>query len=178
MLSDTHIRLRALEPEDVLSLYDWENLSDLWQSSCTLAPYSRRNIMRYIESYEADPFHEGQLRLMAESVKTAEPVGLVDLYNVEARHRRACVAILIAPALQRRGLATRALALLEGYCRRHLALHQLIAAVPASNTASRRLFLKAGFTHVATMPQYIASGAEGEYTDALVFNKILTSQAI
>lgn len=177
MLSDSVIRLRALEPEDIIPIYEWENLSDLWLCSCTLAPYSRQNMLRYIESYEADPFHSGQLRLMAEYVADGSPVGIIDLYDVEVRHRRAYMAVLIAPPAQRQGLARRALALMEGYCRRHLGLHQLLATIPECNTASARLFTKAGFTHIATLPQYIASDSEGEYLDAFVYQKILANQS-
>lgn len=177
MLNDGLIKLRALEPEDALALFEWENLSDLWQSSCTLAPYSRRNILRYIEAYEADPFRDGQLRLMIESVTDHIPLGIIDLYNVEVRHRRACVAILIEPSSQRQGYAGRALALLENYCRRHLGLHQLLAAVPENNGASLALFDKAGFTQIATLPHYLAAESEGAFLDACIFNKILTNQS-
>ena len=160
MLTDRVIKLRALEPEDALALFEWENLSDLWQSSCTLAPYSRRNILRYIEAYEADPFRDG----------------LIDLYDLEVRHRRACVAILIEPSSQRHGYASRALALLENYCRRHLGLHQLLATVPENNSASLALFNKASFTQIAILPHYIAAEREGAYLNACIFNKILTNQ--
>lgn len=173
MLSDSTIRLRALEASDALCLYDWENISDFWLSASTLAPYSRRNIMRYIDNYKADPFAEGQLRLMIETLADRVPSGLIDLYNIEVRHRRACVGILIAPTKQRQGLACRALSLLEDYCRRHLGLHQLLAAVPDCNAASLALFVKAGFEAVATLPQYVSGGSCGEYIDAIVMHKIL-----
>ena len=176
MLTDRVIKLRALEPEDALALFEWENLSDLWQSSCTLAPYSRRNILRYIEAYEADPFRDGQLRLIIESVSGHRPLGLIDLYDLEVRHRRACVAILIEPSSQRHGYASRALALLENYCRRHLGLHQLLATVPENNSASLALFNKPSFTQIAILPHYIAAEREGAYLNACIFNKILTNQ--
>lgn len=176
MLHDTEIRLRALEPDDIISLYEWENLSEFWLASATLAPYSHRNLMRYLDAYEADPFHSGQLRLMIETVTDRKPVGLVDLYNVEVRHRRADVGILIAPEYQRRGMATRALMLLSDYCRRHLGMHQLLAAVPQTNTASLALFSKAGFKTVAVLPHYIAGEQEGVYIDAVIMNKILQSR--
>ena len=66
MLTDDILRLRALDSQDILTLYEWENLSELWNTSATLAPYSRRNLARYIESYDANPFASGELRLMAE----------------------------------------------------------------------------------------------------------------
>ncbi|MCM1005124.1 MAG: GNAT family N-acetyltransferase [Prevotella sp.] len=175
MLADTDIRLRAIEPADINALYDWENLSQYWQASSTLAPYSVRNLMRYIDEYTADPFAAGELRLMIEKIKDKKPVGLIDLYNVEVRHRRACIGIIIAPEEQKRGIATRALHLIEQYCHAHLLMHQLLAAVPAGNHASLNLFLKAGFSVAATLQDYISADSEGEYSDAIIMQKILKS---
>ena len=40
MINDDIIRLRALEPEDLECLYQWENDMDLWEVSDTLTPFS------------------------------------------------------------------------------------------------------------------------------------------
>lgn len=173
MLQDEQIRLRALEMADAASLYEWENMSNYWPSSGTLAPYSHRNIMRYIDEYEANPFKTGELRLVIERVADGQAVGLIDLYNVEVRHRRACVGILVSPLMQRQGYAFAALRLMEVYCRQHLALHQLLAAVPSDNIASLRLFDKAGYRSIAHLCDYVAGRHEGEYLDATVFSLIL-----
>lgn len=172
MLSDNLVSLRALETTDTISLFDLENLSDFWRTSSTLAPYSHRNIMRYIETYEADPFHSGELRLAIETSAGKQTVGFIDLYNVEVRHRRACIGIIIAPDRQRNGYACAALRLIEKYCNDHLCLHQLLAAVPSDNMPSIKLFDKCGFKHIATLPHYISAGGS-EYVDAIVMNKIL-----
>lgn len=171
MLDDDIIRLRALEKSDLQVIYSLENLSQLWRSSATLAPYSLRNVMEYLQSYEADPFHSGELRLMIEVKDGEVPAGLVDLYEVEVRHRRANVGIIISPEHQRRHLALRALRLLCRYCEHHLGLHQLLAYVPADNEPSLSLFERAGFSRVASLPHWLAS-ADG-WTDAFVLQKFL-----
>lgn len=171
LLSDEIISLSALEPSDIETLYEWENLSELWNTSATLAPYSRRNLARYIENYDANPFTAGELRLMARLVSTGQPVGFVDLYGVEVRHRRAFIGILVAPSCQRCGYATRILALLERYSSRHLNLHQLLAVVPDYNIPSKSLFAKAGFSHVATLPDFIC--LHRDFADASLMHKLL-----
>ncbi len=98
------------------------------------------------------------------------------MYNVEVRHRRACIGILIDPRMQRKGIATLALGLIAEYGRRQLGLHQLLAAAPADNIASIALFERAGYNKIATLPQYIAGEEEGEYQDAVVFHKILKTR--
>ena len=160
MLTDDILRLRALDSQDILTLYEWENLSELWNTSATLAPYSRRNLARYIE-----------LRLMAELTASGCPVGFVDLYGVEVRHRRAYIGILIAPEYHRRGYAKRILGLLECYCRRHLQMHQLIAIVPVDNEASLSLFASCGYIQAAVLPDYICS--DGGFIDSIFYHKIL-----
>lgn len=172
MLESETIRLRAFEKSDLLALHGWENLSEFWRSSTTLAPYSLRNVMDYLAGYEADPFHSGQLRLMVESRPDEHPLGFVELYEVEVRHRRANIGILIDPHYQRRHFGLEALALLEHYCAAHLMLRQLLAYVPADNEASLRLFARAGFSRIATLPEWIASA--GNFTDAVIFQKFLT----
>ncbi len=171
MLTDDILRLRALDSQDILTLYEWENLSELWNTSATLAPYSRRNLARYIESYDANPFASGELRLMAELTASGCPVGFVDLYGVEVRHRRAYIGILIAPEYHRRGYAKRILGLLECYCRRHLQMHQLIAIVPVDNEASLSLFASCGYIQAAVLPDYICS--DGGFIDSIFYHKIL-----
>lgn len=176
MLSDSYIRLRALEAADIISLYSWENLSELWMSSSTLAPYSHKCLMRYLENYDADPFSSGQLRLMIETVADNRAVGFIDLYNVEVRHRRASVGILIDPLMQRKGLASHALELMAAYSRKLLGLHQLMAVVPADNIPSIALFEKAGYRQIALLPDYVAGAGEGLFIDAVVFQNILKTQ--
>lgn len=173
MLDDNIIRLRALERTDLLTLHEWENLSDLWRSSSTLAPYSLRNMSDYLATYDADPFHAGQLRLMIERITDGIPVGFVELYEVEVRHRRANVGLMIDPKMRGSHMALRALKLMEKYCRAHLLLHQLLAYVPADNTPSLALFNRVGYIHVATLPQWLDT--ETGRIDALVFQKILNN---
>ena len=58
------LRLRALEPGDVDTLYLWENSPDMWEYGFFIAPYSRHQLWEYVRDYDADPLRSGQLRLM------------------------------------------------------------------------------------------------------------------
>ena len=44
------IRLRALEPEDVNILYKWENDTEIWKVSNTVAPFSKHMLRQFIEN--------------------------------------------------------------------------------------------------------------------------------
>ena len=66
MINDDIIRLRALEPEDLECLYQWENDMDLWEVSDTLTPFSLFTLKKYIETCHLDIYTTKQLRLMIE----------------------------------------------------------------------------------------------------------------
>lgn len=171
LLDNDKILLRAPEHTDLHDIMRWENLTDHWQASCTLAPYSLRNISNYINSYNADPFAEGQLRMIVEHKQSREAIGIADLYDVEVRHRRANVSILIAPQWQRKHNGLHTLRLLEKYAKEHLLLHQLLAYVPADNLPSLSLFKSAGYSHIATLPEWLAN--HRGRTDACIWLKKL-----
>jgi diamine N-acetyltransferase len=40
-LTHGNVRLRALEPDDIDLLYDWENNMEIWHVSNTLEPFSK-----------------------------------------------------------------------------------------------------------------------------------------
>ena len=85
------IRLRALEPEDVNILYKWENDTEIWKVSNTVAPFSKHMLRQFIENQQRDIYETRQLRLIIESKADGKPVGAIDLfdldpYNCRGRH--------------------------------------------------------------------------------------------
>ena len=55
-------RLRALEPGDIELMYAWENDTEIWGVSGTLAPFSRHTLERFIEEQQFDIFQTRQQR--------------------------------------------------------------------------------------------------------------------
>ncbi len=58
------ISLRALEPEDLELLYEWENNLSYWTISSTVAPFSKFTLKRYLKNSHKNIYETGQLRLM------------------------------------------------------------------------------------------------------------------
>ncbi|MDE6065307.1 MAG: GNAT family N-acetyltransferase [Duncaniella sp.] len=164
------MRLRALEPIDVDTLYRWENDPAVWGVGSTLAPYSRKQLWDYIDSYDGDIFAAKQLRLMIE-LPTGETIGTADLYDFDAVNSRCAVGILIAPPYRRQGHGLAALDALAEYCRSRLSLHQLYCIAGADNTASRTLFERAGYTISGRLRSWLRSA--NAYTDAYLYQKML-----
>lgn len=151
------LTLRALEPDDARLMYEIENDASAREYSSTTAPLSMEQLRTYALTYDADPFHAGQLRLVAAKAD-GSPVGLADLYDIDAVHRHAFVGIYILPDYRGMGLGTEALRLLASYAGEVLGLACLGAKVSTANGASRSLFEKAGYRHCGTLPGWLRHG--------------------
>ena len=166
MLTSDNLRLRALEPEDLGLLYQWENDATLWQHGSTVSPFSRYVLKQYIADSHQSIYELHQQRLMIDWLPTAQTVGMIDLFDFDPHHRRAALGILIDPAYQRRGIATEAVRLVKEYAFEFLRLHQLYIHVRSDNRASIALFLQNGFRQNGVLSQWVAT-PEG-YADVYV----------
>ena len=164
-------RLRALEPEDLDAMYGWENDTDVWRASGTVAPFSRHVLSRLIDEQQFDIYATRQMRLVIEDIASAEVVGAVDLFEFDPQNLRAGVGIIITPPHRRTGLALDALHTLEKYTRNTLHLHQLWCSMADDNHASRQLFLKAGYEECGCRREWFIT-PDG-YADEVLMQKIL-----
>lgn len=166
MLENYSIVLRAVEPEDIDFLFRCENDTQLWRYGCTTVPYSRFAIKQYIADAQNDIYTTKQLRLMIVRKDSNSTIGAIDLFDFDPFHLRAAVGIaILGDENQRQGFATQSLQLLIGYCFNFLHLHQLYCSVAADNTASLRVFEKAGFAQCGLRKEWLKS-ADG-YTDVI-----------
>ena len=162
--------LRALEPRDLDVMYGWENDTDVWRVSGTLAPFSRHVLSRLIEEQQFDIYATRQMRLVVET-KDGVAVGAVDLFDFDPKHLRAGVGIIISPEYRHRGYALDALTALEGYVREVLHLKQLWCSVTEDNQASLQLFRRAGYTECGRRREWILT-VDGAL-DEILFQKLL-----
>lgn len=171
LLENDSIRLRAIEPTDLDSLYRWENDSSLWSVGCTIAPFSRKLLWDYIENYTADIFSARQLRLMIERKADNTVVGTVDLYEFDPMNSRAGLGILIDSAYCRQGFGEQTLQLIQQYAHDYIGMHQLFAIIPAKNKASLALFKKCGYEISGHLHSWIKIGTR--YHDAYILQLML-----
>ena len=124
-----HIRLRALEPEDLSFLFETENNEAFWEVSHTQTPFSKFVLKKYLENAHLDIYEAKQLRLIIEENTSKKQVGAIDLFDFNPQHKRAGIGILIHTKHQQNGFASEALQLLIDYCFSYLNLHQLYANI-------------------------------------------------
>jgi diamine N-acetyltransferase len=171
-LDGENVVLRALEPEDLDILYQWENDTDLWRNGSTLTPYSKFALRDYLVNSLHGIFHSRQLRLMIIEKKSGKAIGTLDLYEYDPIHQRAGVGILLEISHRNKGLGVESLQLAKEYAFHLLQLKQLYAYIPESNTFSYKLFSKCGYVQAGILKSWIRFGHTFE--DACIMQLINT----
>lgn len=150
------IRLRALEPEDIEILYRWENDTNLWKMSNTVAPFSRYILRRFLDEQKYDIYETKQIRFIIESKEEKRPVGAIDLFDLDPTNRRAGVGVLVyGDNDQGKGYASNALNAVILYAFQILGLNQLYCNVLSNNLRSLGLFKNKGFTVIGLKAEWV-----------------------
>ena len=170
-LKGKNIYLRALEPNDLEFVYAMENDETIWEVSNTQTPYSRFLIRQYLENAHQDIYEAKQLRMAICKDVDFPAIGLIDLFEFDAKNNRAGIGILIGNTENRsQGVGSQALELLIQYAFRQLNLHQLYANIDVENESSISLFTKFGFQNIGIKKQW--NLVDGKYKDETVFQLI------
>ncbi len=171
ILENDIVKLRALEPNDIELLFEWENDSNVWAVTNTLMPISRLILEKYIEDATQDIFTSRQVRLMIDSKLNDEnqhikTVGAVDLFDFDPLHFRAEIGVLIYEKEQRKKyFATEALKIVFRYAFQTLMIHQLYCSIAEDNEVSVHLFQNLGFQIVGKKLDWLRTpnGWKNEY---------------
>lgn len=163
------LRLRKIEPSDLPFLYQWENDVTMWADSDTHNPLSRHDLHQYIENTTGDIYRDGQLRLIIESNDATQPttsiLGCIDLFDFDARNRKAAIGMYIAPEFRGKGIGTQAVQLLEDYAFCFLHLRMLYAIISVHNTACSHIYERMGYTPSSLLKDWTLEG------DAILWQK-------
>jgi diamine N-acetyltransferase len=166
-----NIKLRALEPEDLELLYEWENNESYWAISNTFSPFSKYTLKRYLENSHKSIYETGQLRFMIDHIEDKITIGTIDVFDFDSFHKRAGIGILIAnKSYRRKGYASMSLTCLIKYCFKTLQLHQLYCNIMGSNADSINLFKKMGFVRIGIKKDWIQTS--NGYIDEYMFQLI------
>ncbi len=169
----SQIRLRALEPEDVELLYQWENSTEFMRFGDVHLPFSRHLLRTYLDRSGEDFYQIRQLRMMIETLDSdPRVVGHIDLFDYEPQHNKAALGMMIAEERDRgRGYASEALTSMMEYAREYLGLRQIYCTVQLWNSTSFLLFESKGFERSGILRDWIRTGKG--YEDVCMLQKIL-----
>jgi len=169
------IRLRALEPKDIHFLYELENDKDLWHLSHTQQPFSKHLLKQYIEQADRDIYEAKQFRFAIEICATNELIGFVDLFDFDAKNKRAGIGIIIKNKDKRnKGYGNEAIEEILNYAFNILHLHQVYANISADNLASINVFKKNAFVLAGQKKEWNFNGKT--FQDELLFQHILKTE--
>ena len=173
-MNKVNLQLRKLEPSDLPFLYQWENDATMWADSDTHNPLSRHDLHQYIENTTGDIYRDGQLRLIIEdsqlstlnSQLSTKIVGCIDLFDFDARNRKAAIGMYIAPDARGRGVGKQAVQLLLDYAFNFLHLRMVYAIISVNNVACSRLYEQMDFLPSSPLRAWTLEG------DAILWQKM------
>lgn len=165
-----HIRLRAMEPEDLEIMYAMENDPQTWDITNFTVPYSKYVLKQYIENSQCDMFADRQLRMMIVRREDDVVIGTIDITDFAPMHSRGEVGIVIRKEYQGNGYATGALNLICDYVFGFLSMKQLIVHVTADNEVSLRLFASCGFVQCGILKEWWS--VRGQFKDVVLMQRI------
>lgn len=171
LLKNDLVTLRALEPTDLDTLFQWENDTALWVVSDTVAPYSREALWNYLQQYTGDIYAQRQLRLMITLTEDGTPVGTVDFLNFDPLNNRAELGLFIAAEQRGKGLGRQALELLTTYALEHLGLRQIYVFIALDNEVCLTLFEDYGYRRAGVLQSWVKRG--NTYRDVALLQMIL-----
>ena len=171
MTKEEKIFLRPLKLADAPWILKWENNTANWLVSGTEKPYSMEEIRTFIR--DAKNVRENrQLRMMVCFESANEPIGTVDLFEINFEHKRAEVGILIAETEHRkRGLGLEALLRLEEYAKANFDIVNFFCGIQSNNASSIRLFEKAGYQRIGTRKNWYEFGEKK--LDEFLYQRII-----
>ena len=165
------IKLRKIEPTDLPFLYLWENDASSWADGSNHNPISQQDLRAYIESTTGDIYRDGQLRLIIEEVRSQksevskQTLGCADLFDFDARNRKAAIGLYVAPEARGNGVGKAAIQALEEYAFTHLDLRLIYAVIATNNKACAELFRALGYVPSSVLKAWTLE------TDAIIWQK-------
>ncbi len=168
------VHLRALEPKDIDNIYNWENDVDQWSVGINNRFISKYDIENYVLTAQLqDVFSAQQVRFIIdmEDEFINASVGCVDLFDIDVKNLRASIGLYICSKYRGKGIAFKAIELIEKYACDTLCFNQLYVLVPCKNIPSVRLFEKTGYNIVGSLQQWIRR--KENFEDVFLYQKIL-----
>ncbi|MDQ0159457.1 GNAT family N-acetyltransferase [Alkalibacillus salilacus] len=155
------LSIQPLQKDDLDFLYQMRinsDVMDYWFEE----PYASKAQM--IKSYEANLEQDSHRSFILYHGK--EKIGYLGLFDLDWRHRHAEFAIMIDPAFQGNGYATRATELMIDYGFNQLNLHKLFLYVAQTNEKAAYIYEKVGFEREGFLKQHFF--INGQYCDVIM----------
>ena len=165
MLKGNKVRVRPLEREDLHTVWRWLNDEEVmyyWASPGSMIPMAELE-RHFSQSFEAADTR----RLFIIDDEEQRPIGQMMYFNLDRRHRRAEVAILIGEKdCWDKGYGTEAMLLLLDYLFNELGLHRVYLHTQDYNLRAIKSYEKCGFVREGVVRERYF--VKGKYHDGFL----------
>jgi RimJ/RimL family protein N-acetyltransferase len=162
-----HIRLRAVEQEDLLQFVEWLNDPELRSGLAMFLPFSLAEEKRWFERMQDTPAAEHVLVIEAQDNDLWRSIGTCGLHAIDWQSRQAEVGISIGDkSFWNRGYGTDTMRAILQHGFDTLNLNRIYLRVFSNNQRAIRCYEKAGFVQEGRLRQAHYQG--GEYLDILM----------
>lgn len=153
----------------------WVNDPEVKDGILNLGLYTAEDELRVVEAMQAEAAKKDPtgVHFTIYDVQDAEPVGMVGLFDISWRHRRAELGIAIG-ARRGRGLGADAVRLTLDWAFDVLSLHSVLLGYLDHNPSARRAYERAGFREVGRRREAILK--HGRLVDEVLMDAVATDR--
>jgi len=153
------IYLRNLSIDDIDYLNSVENNKSLWKYSFQKKYYSKDELIQFIYDSQLPLEKTNQIRLVICKKETHEPLGFVDLFEINFIKSQAGISILISNSENRsKGYGKLSVKKIIEYANKELKIKNLYCNVSKDNINSLYFFKSIGFKEISkSSKQYVPS---------------------
>ena len=169
MLSGKHIRLRAIEREDLARFVVWLNDPEVRRNLQIFQPLSLAQEEEWFKNILQRPVEEQPLVIEIQNTEEWQAVGNVGLFAIRDADRAAEIGIFIGEKkFWGQGYGTEVMGLMLKHGFNELNLNRIFLRVYATNTRAIRSYEKAGFKQEGLLRQ--DHFMDGKYIDVLLMS--------
>lgn len=166
MVTGKHIKLRAIEFDDLKTLAQWKNDPEIpnFFYEYTLFPLKSQE-----EWFDRQRNNPSEINLVAEN-HNGDLIGTGSIIDIDWRNRKAEVGRVLIGSKDKRnsGLGVEIVLLLFNYAFQHLNLHKVYGDALCTNKRIRRLHHALGVKEDGLLREHVFS--QGRYVDVVTFS--------
>lgn len=165
MIEGININLTALERHDLMKNYVWANDRELIRLA-GMQPFPRNSVE--IERWYDQVLNNPGGRMFAIKTKTNDYLGNIEITNIDQRHGKGEIGIMIGDRKSRgKGLGKEAINLLVNFAFQQMRMNRVYARVLEFNAVAQKCFLQCGFKEEGRERQGFY--CDGKYWDVIMY---------
>ncbi len=162
------IYLRNLTIDDFDYLNLVENNKSLWKYSFQNKYYSREDLLQYIYDSQLPLEQTNQKRFVICKAETDEPLGFIDLFEINFTKSQAGISILISNSENRsKGYGKLSVNKISEYARNELKIRKLYCNISRNNILSLNFFKSIGFKEISKNSNLYVSSIENNHESVI-----------